>query len=183
LDLTELQKLVLLEHNGSVARYAVDTIALSTSSVTGAAMAISRGLHPVVCCVSGVTACFGGIMRDLICKRDVAMATQSFAASTAAGATVYVGLREAALRGVPLPLNLRVLLGAVTTIGVRIADYYADGLLLPPMYGRGEQGDEANAEHKSALEPTLERLMLKSRPSWAGPDLHTEDLDSQRPQA
>jgi uncharacterized membrane protein YeiH len=114
----------------------VDTIALSTSSVHSAASAISRGLHPVVCAVSGVTVCFGGIIRDVICNRDVALATQSFAASTAAGATVYVGLRELCLRGYALPLNLRVLLAMGTTVTVRVLDFFAEGTLLPPMHGR-----------------------------------------------
>jgi len=165
LDLDEIQKLVLLEHNGSVTRYTIDTVALSTSSVHGAACAISRGLHPVVCCVSGVTACFGGILRDLICNRDVALGTQSFAASTAAGATVYVGLREAALRGYALPLNLRVLCGAATTVLVRVLDYSQEGALLPPMHGRGEAGDNT----PGGLEPTLEKLMLKNRFSGSDP--------------
>lgn len=135
LDLEELQRLVLLEHNGSFARYCVDTLALSTSAVFGAAAAISRGLHPVVCAVSGVSMCFGGILRDLMCGRDVAVCTQSFAASTAAGASVYVLLRELCVRGAALPLNLRVALGMSAAVAVRVLDYFADGKLLPPMHG------------------------------------------------
>lgn len=136
LDMNELQRLVLLEHHGSTMRYCIDTVALSTSSVHSAASALSRGLHPLVCTASGVTICFGGIIRDLICNRDVALATQSFAASTAAGATVFVLLRELCLRGVALPLNVRCFIAMGTTMAVRVADFYAEGSLLAPMHGR-----------------------------------------------
>jgi hypothetical protein len=63
-------------HTHTFYRYIIDTIALGASSVNGPAMAISRGLHPVVCAVSGVTICFGGILRDLVCGRDVALGGQ-----------------------------------------------------------------------------------------------------------
>ena len=65
-------------HTHTHYRYIIDTIALGASSVNGPAMAISRGLHPVVCAVSGVTICFGGILRDLVCGRDVALGGQVF---------------------------------------------------------------------------------------------------------
>ena len=63
-----------------------------------------------VCAVSGVTMCFGGILRDLICKRDVSLGSQGFAFATSSGAIVYVALREAYLRGAPLTLGVRALL-------------------------------------------------------------------------
>jgi uncharacterized membrane protein YeiH len=125
-----------MEYHGSRMRYAVDTVALGASAVNGPAMAISRGLHPVVCAVSGVTICFGGILRDVICSRDVALGGQAFAFATAAGASVYVALRELCVRGAWLPLPLRVALSAGTTVAIRVADFYADGTLLPPMHGR-----------------------------------------------
>jgi uncharacterized membrane protein YeiH len=133
LDVHELERLVLMEYHNSASRYAIDTVALGASAVNGPAMAISRGLHPVVCAVSGVTICFGGILRDLICDRPVALGGQSFAASTAAGSLVYVGLRELCLLGYSLPLPLRVALSSCTTVTVRVLDYWADGMLLPPM--------------------------------------------------
>mmetsp|Transcript_34437 Transcript_34437/g.67335 ORF Transcript_34437/g.67335 Transcript_34437/m.67335 type:complete len:551 (-) Transcript_34437:155-1807(-) len=144
LDIPELERLVLLEYHGSAVRYSVDTVALGASSVAGSAAAISRGLHPLVCCVSGVTVCFGGILRDLICGRDVAVCTQSFAASTAAGATVYVVLREICLRGVSLPLSVRVLVSAGSAVMVRVADFWVEDGLLPPMYGRAKPIEEAD---------------------------------------
>ena len=113
----------MLEYRASASLYILDTIAMSTSSAVGAATAISRGLHPLVCCVSGVTSCFGGILRDVICQREIALGSQSFAASTAAGAAVYVGLREACLRGFALPLIVRLALSCGSVVAVRVADY------------------------------------------------------------
>eukprot|EP00965_Chrysotila_dentata_P229631 6197293-Pleurochrysis_carterae.AAC.5 len=140
LRLKELQRMVQLEYDGSKLHYMLDTVALGAASVTAAATAISRGLHPVVCVVAGVTICFGGIIRDLMCRRNVTLCSQSYAAGTAAGAFVYVSLRELCLRGVPgLPLALRVVLSSGTTVGVRLIDYYREDDLLPPMHGRGQK--------------------------------------------
>jgi len=90
LNISELRKLIMLEVDGSGLRYTLDSIALGCSSVTGTAMAMSRGLHPVVCVVSSVTMCFGGILRDLVCNRDISLGSQSFAGSLVAGSSMYV---------------------------------------------------------------------------------------------
>ena len=55
-----------------------------------------------------------------------AMATAAAPApppSTAAGAVMYVGLREACLRGFALPLIVRLALSCGSVVGVRVADY------------------------------------------------------------
>ena len=135
LDIYELKRLIKLQYDGSTARYMLDTVALGAASVTGTAASISLGLHPVVCVVSSVTMCFGGIIRDLMCNRNVAVGSQSFAASLAAGSSVYVMLREMALLGASLPLSTRILLSAGTTVSVRLADFYAQEPLLAPMHG------------------------------------------------
>ena len=38
--------------------------------------AMRRGLHPVVACAAGVSICFGGILRDLLCGKSVALGPQ-----------------------------------------------------------------------------------------------------------
>lgn len=134
LDLKEITRLVKLEYDGSALRYMLDTIALGASTVTGTASAVSCGLHPIVCVVSSVTMCFGGILRDLLCGREVAIGSQSFALCLAAGASVYVGLRELCLLGVPIPLGSRILLASGTTVTVRLVDYFAEKPLLSPMH-------------------------------------------------
>ena len=57
LNLVSLRRLIALEADGSKIRYILDTLALSTSSVTGTAFTISRGLHPIVCIIGSVTMC------------------------------------------------------------------------------------------------------------------------------
>ena len=135
LDKGELRRLILLELDGSGLRYTLDTIALGASSVTGTAGAISRGLHPAVCIISSVTMCFGGILRDLICNRDISLGSQSFAGSLAAGSFVYVTLRELCLRqNVHLPLFSRILMSSGATVAFRIIDFVMDEPLLKPMH-------------------------------------------------
>ena len=135
LDKGELRRLILFELDGSGLRYMFDTIALGSSAVTGTAGAISRGLHPAVCIISSVTMCFGGILRDLICNRDISLGSQSFAGSLATGSFVYVSLRQLCLhKKVHLPLFSRIVLSAGATIAFRILDYIAEEPILKPMH-------------------------------------------------
>ena len=139
----ELGGLIKHEYDGSTLLYALDSAALASAAVTGCAAAVSRGLHPLVCSVAGVTMCFGGILRDLLCRRDVRLGSQSYAAATAAGTIVYVGLREACLlTSAPpalvssLTLGVRASLCAAATLTVRVLDFQREEPLLPPMHGR-----------------------------------------------
>merc|ERR1712146_461990 len=128
-----------MEFDGSTLRYMLDTVSVGASSVVGTAGAISRGLHPIVCVTSSVTICFGGILRDLICKREIALGSQSWIACTASGATVYVALRMLCLRGFPIPLGVRIFLTSGTTVTLRLIDYYMEGSLLTPMKVASQQ--------------------------------------------
>jgi uncharacterized membrane protein YeiH len=143
LCLDELGRLIKFEYDGSVLRYMLDTAAFSASSVTAPAAAIRLGLHPVVCVVASITNASGSLLRDLLCDRPMALGNQSFAASTASGATVYVVLRELTARMIlPLPISLRLLIACSTTVLVRTIDYGAERPLLSPMHtsikSRGE---------------------------------------------
>ena len=113
-------------------------------------------MRPLACVATGVTICFGGILRDLIVRRDVRLGSQAYAAATAAGTLVYVGLREAALLGLPLSLGTRAVLSAGSTVTVRVIDYRREEPLLPPMHGRAPRprardGRDAAAEGPSSL--------------------------------
>ena len=135
LDKGELRKLILFELDGSGLRYILDTVALGASAVTGTAGAVSRGLHPAVCIISSVTMCFGGILRDLICNRDISLGSQSFAGSLATGSFVYVSLRQLCLRkNVHLPLFSRIILSSGATIAFRFLDYITEEPILKPMH-------------------------------------------------
>jgi uncharacterized membrane protein YeiH len=100
--------------------YAIDTVSLASLSIAGAQQGIFRGMHPVVCAISGVTICFGGLLRDLLTKRDVALGADSFALATGAGAVTLVGSRELMLRGWPISIGVRMGAAAAVVFGLRI---------------------------------------------------------------
>mmetsp|Transcript_29640 Transcript_29640/g.40224 ORF Transcript_29640/g.40224 Transcript_29640/m.40224 type:complete len:467 (-) Transcript_29640:446-1846(-) len=130
-DLTVLSRQITYD---SEVMYVMDCFCLSSFAITGANQAITLGLHPMVCAVSGVTICFGGIIRDLLCQRNVAVTAQSFALATGAGATVYVGLRQVMLRGgLNLPLWFRITVTSSTVLYLRWLDWnsYPEPLLPP----------------------------------------------------
>ena len=113
----------------------MDTLALAAISIVAANGATARGLHPLVACTSGVTICFGGLLRDVMCGRNLAIGSQSYALATGAGATVFVALRELSLRtNLTVPLALRVLLAGGTVVGLRTWEKVRGRPLLQPMH-------------------------------------------------
>jgi len=116
----------------SLLRYGIESIALGALCVIGAQQGIVRGLPPLASATLGVTVAFGGMVRDLLCKREVALGKgcQSYAAASFAGASVYVALRQlhvlncagstAKLVHGGIPIGARILLGAGTAIGIRV---------------------------------------------------------------
>ena len=74
-----------------------------------------------------MTICFGGILRDLLCQRPVAIGGQSYALATAAGASVYVLLRQVVVAGYAIPLVVRIAAAAGTTIVQRVWSYHHSG--------------------------------------------------------
>jgi uncharacterized membrane protein YeiH len=104
--------------------YAGETLALGAVAVIGAQGGIARGAPPIVCVALGVTICAGGVLRDVLCQRPVAIGGQSYALATAAGASVYVCLRQLVVAGYALPMPLRIALGAGTTIAQRAYVWY-----------------------------------------------------------
>eukprot|EP00965_Chrysotila_dentata_P259305 6213515-Pleurochrysis_carterae.AAC.2 len=115
-----LAEVARLEAMSSPELYALETIALGAVAVIGAQSGISRGMTPLACVATGVTICFGGILRDLLCQRPLAFGAQSYALATAAGASVYVGLRQLVVAGYHIPLLVRIALGAGTAISQRV---------------------------------------------------------------
>jgi len=132
--------------------YAVDSACLCTFAVLGTRRGINRGLHPIVCCAIGVSACFGGLLRDLITRRDVALGAEGFAFAMGAGATTYVGLRQLMLRGWPLPIGLRTALAAAAVLGVRYTEYHSPGPLFGTMFDYPRQLLPASADKGQSYE-------------------------------
>lgn len=61
------------------------------------------------------------MLRDVLCKRDVAIGGQSYALATAAGASVYVLLRQLVVRGWYLPLFSRILASFGVVLAERVS--------------------------------------------------------------
>jgi uncharacterized membrane protein YeiH len=134
------------EKGQSALRYGLESVALGALAVVGAQQGIIKGLHPFVSSALGVTIALGGVMRDLMCDRDLALGAstgcQSYGIASFSGAAVYVALRELhvwncagstskLLKG-GIPIGVRILLGFGTVFSIRLAAWQnkPDGLLL-----------------------------------------------------
>ena len=130
------------------ARYALETGALGALAVVGAQQGIIKGFHPVVCCALGVTIAFGGVLRDLMCGKEIALGSASgypsYGVASLAGAGVYVALREvhvwncagscARLVHGGIPISARILAGFSAACAVRAYAYlHPDAPLLSSM--------------------------------------------------
>mmetsp|Transcript_14304 Transcript_14304/g.25553 ORF Transcript_14304/g.25553 Transcript_14304/m.25553 type:complete len:379 (+) Transcript_14304:525-1661(+) len=133
----ELKSLVQERVRNSWEMYAIDTAALASITVGAVHGAIGMGLHPLVAATSGITFSLGGILRDVFCGRDLAVASQSYAFATGAGSTVYVLTRELALRGYPMLAIFRIFLSMGTTVSLRYWEYVRGEPLIGSMHGRG----------------------------------------------
>lgn len=132
----ELRAVARLSIMDSPLVFGLETTALGAVAVLGAQAGITRGVGPLGSIATGVTICFGGVLRDVLCHREVAIGAQSYALATAAGASVYVGLRQLVVRGVlRLPLLARILAAASTAVAQRLYVYLNDthDHLLQPM--------------------------------------------------
>ena len=123
----------------------MESAALGALAVVGAQQGIVRGLSPLVSACFGVTITLGGVMRDVLCQRELRLGNldgcQSYALASFCGGAVYVGLRELhvwncagsthKLVAGGLPIGLRIALGASTAIAVRAFAWQRrpDGLL------------------------------------------------------
>lgn len=79
----------------------LDAVGLAAYAVVGAAKAASLGVPPLVCVVMGVlTACFGGIVRDVLAGQpSVLLSREIYVTAALLGAATFVGMR---LMGLPL---------------------------------------------------------------------------------
>ena len=94
----------------------LDALGLAAYGVIGAAMAAAFGVPPLICVVMGaLTACFGGVVRDLLAGQPSILLRREITVSAALlTAAVFVGLTElgvtnliAALIAVPVGFGLR----------------------------------------------------------------------------
>lgn len=76
-----------------------DTIGLGVFTLIGLEKGLYAGLHPVICVMLGtITACFGGVMRDILCNEiPVIFRSEIYATVCIAGGIVFFALKSAAL--------------------------------------------------------------------------------------
>ena len=136
IDLHEMQTLVGKRFDGSPTVYALDTAAFSALSIVGVRHAVSQGLHPFVAATSGITICFGGILRDVLCGRDLAVGGQSYAFATGAGSGMYIFLRELHVRSIlSIPTFFRLSISAGLVAVLRTWEFVRGEPLLEAMHG------------------------------------------------
>lgn len=123
-DLSSVARMAVTDSPGF---YALETVALGGVACFGAQAGVTRALPPAACVATGVTICFGGVLRDVLCRRDVAIGGQSYALATAMGASAYVGMRELVVRGVlRIPLLARIGIAYTVTVLERVYVWYDD---------------------------------------------------------
>lgn len=114
-----------------------DAVGLAAYSVFGAGKAMAYGVPPVPAALMGVvTACVGGIIRDVLAgEPSIIMRPEIYVTAAALAAGLYVGLQQA---GAPLWLAAGV--AVVAGFGLRAA---AIGWKLSlPAYRDGKRGKE-----------------------------------------
>lgn len=108
---------------------AIDALGVGAFCVIGAQNGIRARFGPLVCVVCGMaTATFGGVVRDLLCRRQVRILHSSaeiYATTAAAGAATYVLARR--LRA---PVFQRVFAGVGVAVALR-AWAWTHGIRLP----------------------------------------------------
>lgn len=69
-----------------------DTIGIALYTVTGVQIGLQAGLNPAICVAVGtMTACFGGVIRDILCTEiPVIFRKEIYASACIAGGLVYV---------------------------------------------------------------------------------------------
>lgn len=94
-----------------------DTIGIGLFTLVGLEKGVNISLHPLICISLGtVTACFGGVLRDILCNEiPVIFRKEIYATACIVGGFVFFGLRYLNLND-----DLIYLLTAATVIVIRI---------------------------------------------------------------
>ena len=113
-----------------------DTIGIALYTVTGAQIGLRVGLDPVICVALGtMTACFGGIIRDILCTEvPIIFRKEIYASACIVGATVLVLLDRLEM----YPEWTSIIAGSVVICIRLLAVHYK--LSLPSLY-KNNTGD------------------------------------------
>ncbi|MEH6407093.1 MAG: trimeric intracellular cation channel family protein [Leeuwenhoekiella sp.] len=107
-----------------------DTIGIALYTITGVEIGLKINLDPVICVALGtITACFGGVIRDILCTQiPIIFRKEIYASACIAGAIVYIVLSKL---GINHPL-VAIISGAVIVIIRTLAVRFS--LSLPAVY-------------------------------------------------
>ena len=109
-----------------------DTIGIALYTVTGVQIGLRIELDPVICVALGtITACFGGVIRDLLCVEiPIIFRKEIYASACIAGGIVYVALYHANLN-----TTMLTIISGLTIIIIRsLAVWFK--LSLPSVYSK-----------------------------------------------
>ncbi|MEE3149288.1 MULTISPECIES: trimeric intracellular cation channel family protein [Leeuwenhoekiella] len=112
-----------------------DTIGIALYTVTGVEIALLINLDPVICVALGtITACFGGVIRDILCNEiPVIFRKEIYASACIAGGTLYVIMHH---YGIAAGVNA-VVSGLVVVVIRTLAVVYE--VQLPSIYSKAER--------------------------------------------
>ena len=113
-----------------------DSIGIGLYTVVGIEKGLMAGLHPIICISLGtMTACFGGVIRDILCNEIpvIFRRKEIYATACILGGTVYFLLRL-----FPIPDNVIFMASGSVVIIVRLIAVRF-GITLPNMYKREER--------------------------------------------
>ena len=102
-----------------------DTIGLGVFTLIGLEKGINIGLHPVVCITLGtMTACFGGVIRDILCTEiPVIFRREIYATICILGGIVFFLLRKLNLDNDILYLTTSIVIVSVRFMAVKFKWY------------------------------------------------------------
>lgn len=111
-----------------------DTIGIALFTVTGVQIGLQAGLNPAICVAVGtMTACFGGVIRDILCTEiPIIFRKEIYASACIVGGLVYVLLDYYRV----YPEFIAIIAGSTVFI-IRLAAVVFE-IKLPNIYGKGE---------------------------------------------
>lgn len=112
-----------------------DTIGIALYTITGVQIGLQVGLNPAICVALGtMTACFGGVIRDILCTEiPVIFRKEIYASACIAGGLVYVLLDYYRV----YPEFIAIIAGS-TVIIIRIAAVIFE-IKMPDIYGKEDR--------------------------------------------
>ncbi|MFG6686504.1 trimeric intracellular cation channel family protein [Mariniflexile sp. HNIBRBA6329] len=100
-----------------ISLFLFDTIGIGLYTVVGIQKGLIMGLHPIICIALGtITACFGGVIRDILCNEIPVI----FRKEVYATACILGGFTYFILRALPIENYLMFIISGSVVIAVRL---------------------------------------------------------------